>query len=111
VSIRRWRVSREAQASFLFRRIVLCSPEAKSKRDYLAQGFRRELIACFVRFREMACSRDWMSPPTDAASESPKEEFILDASGHEKPAGPIHLVLTLRGRHNRYLPLERKPDA
>jgi len=47
--------------------------------------------------------RDWMSPPTDAASESPKEEFILDASGHETRRA-IHLVLTLRdGTTGTYL--------
>src|SRR6266446_10985063 len=40
---------------------------------------------------------------SDAASESPKEEFILDASGHETRRA-IHLVLTLRdGTTGTYL--------
>lgn len=92
--------SREAKLVLSVGSFVLAGGE--SKRDYLAQGFRRELIACFVRFREWHV-RDWMSPPTDAASESPKDEFILDASGHETRRA-IHLVLTLRdGTTGTYL--------
>lgn len=72
------------------------------KRDYLAQGFRRELIACFVRFREWQI-RDWKNPPTDSASESTRDEFILDASGFETRRA-VHLVLTLRdGATGTYL--------
>jgi DNA-binding SARP family transcriptional activator/TolB-like protein len=72
------------------------------KRDYLAQGFRRELIACFVRFREWHI-RDFTSPPADAPLQSPKDEFILDASGFETRKA-LHLVLTLRdGTTGTYL--------
>ncbi|MET3842807.1 BTAD domain-containing putative transcriptional regulator [Bradyrhizobium sp. OAE829] len=73
-----------------------------SKRDYMAQGFRRELIACFVRFREWHI-RDWTSPPTDHVPEGPKDEFILDAGGFETRKA-LHLVLTLRdGTTGTYL--------
>jgi tetratricopeptide (TPR) repeat protein len=73
-----------------------------SKRDYMAQGFRRELIACFVRFREWHI-RDWSIPPTDRVLEGPKDEFILDAGGFETRKA-LHLVLTLRdGATGTYL--------
>jgi DNA-binding SARP family transcriptional activator/TolB-like protein len=92
--------SREAKLVLSVGSFVLSGGE--SKRDYLAQGFRRELIACFVRFREWHV-RDWMSPPTDGAPEGPRDEFILDASGHETRRA-IHLVLTLRdGATGTYL--------
>jgi DNA-binding SARP family transcriptional activator/TolB-like protein len=92
--------SREAKLVLSVGPFVLSGGE--SKRDYLAQGFRRELIACFVRFREWHV-RDWMSPPTDRAAEAPNEEFILDASGYETRRA-IHLVLTLRdGATGTYL--------
>jgi tetratricopeptide (TPR) repeat protein len=72
------------------------------KRDYLAQGFRRELIACFVRFREWHI-RDWTSPPADSPLKGPRDEFILDASGFETRKA-LHLVLTLRdGTTGTYL--------
>ena len=73
-----------------------------SKRDYLAQGFRRELIACFVRFREWHI-RDWTSAPADSPLQGPRDEFILDASGFETRKA-LHLVLTLRdGTTGTYL--------
>lgn len=72
------------------------------KRDYLAQGFRRELIACFVRFREWHI-RDFTSPPAGAPMQRPRDEFILDASGFETRKA-LHLVLTLRdGTTGTYL--------
>ena len=65
-----------------------------STKDYLAQGFRRELIACFVRFREWQV-RERISSPAEEVSKNPGDEFILDASGYETRKA-IHLVLTLR---------------
>jgi len=75
---------------------------AKSTKDHLAQGFRLELIACFVRFREWQV-RDRISSPPDEAPKNPEDEFILDASGYETRKG-IHLVVTLRdGATGTYL--------
>jgi tetratricopeptide (TPR) repeat protein len=72
------------------------------KRDYLAQGFRRELIACFVRFREWQI-RDWTGTPAGYVPEHQSDEFILDASGFETRKA-VHLVLTLRdGANGTYL--------
>ncbi|MBR0797918.1 hypothetical protein JQ615_21245 [Bradyrhizobium jicamae] len=72
------------------------------KRDYLAQGFRRELIACLVRFREWHI-RDWTIALTSQAPEHQADEFILDASGFESRKA-VHLVLTLRdGASGNYL--------
>jgi DNA-binding SARP family transcriptional activator len=74
----------------------------QATRDYLVQGFRRELIACFVRFREWQV-RDRSSSPTDEESQNPQDEFILDASGYETRKA-IHLILTLRdGATGTYL--------
>lgn len=74
----------------------------ETKKDYLAQGFRRELIACFVRFREWQV-RDWSRFPADGKPEAPRDEFILDASGYETRKA-IHFVLTLRdGATGSYL--------
>ena len=72
------------------------------KRDYLAQGFRRELIACFVRFREWQI-RDWTGTPAGSVPEHQSDGFILDASGFETRKA-VHLVLTLRdGTNGTYL--------
>jgi DNA-binding SARP family transcriptional activator/TolB-like protein len=92
--------SREARLILSVGSFVLLGDE--SKKDYLAQGFRRELIACFVRFREWHV-RDWTNFPADPTPEGPRDEFILDASGYETRKS-IHLVLTLRdGSTGSYL--------
>jgi DNA-binding SARP family transcriptional activator len=62
------------------------------KKDYLAQGFRRELIGCLVRFREWVV-RDWETAQGNGDTGS--DEFVLDASGYETPDA-LHFVLTLR---------------
>ncbi|MCC8939741.1 hypothetical protein H8A99_25550 [Bradyrhizobium sp. Arg68] len=72
------------------------------KRDYLAQGFRRELIACLVRFREWHI-RDWAGAPASPTPSTQADEFVLDASGFESRKA-VHLVLTLRdGINGTYL--------
>ncbi|MBV8068959.1 MAG: hypothetical protein JO270_03575 [Acidobacteriaceae bacterium] len=77
-------------------------PGGQSTRDYLAQGFRSELIACFVRFREWQV-RDRVACPSDEVPQNPGDEFVLDASGYETRKA-LHLVLTLRdGATGTYL--------
>lgn len=66
----------------------------RAAKDYQAQGFRRELIACFVRFREWQV-RDQANSPNQLMPRNPGDEFILDASGYEDRKA-VHLVLTLR---------------
>jgi DNA-binding SARP family transcriptional activator/TolB-like protein len=74
----------------------------QSQKDYLVQGFRRELIACFVRFREWQVRDRNISPPDDAPRH-PGDEYILDASGYETRKA-VDLVLTLRdGATGTYL--------
>jgi len=74
----------------------------QSARDYLVQGFRRELIACFVRFREWQV-RDRAISTQDHAPKHPGDEYILDASGYETRRA-VELVLTLRdGASGTYL--------
>lgn len=66
----------------------------QSEKDYIVQGFRRELIACFVRFREWQV-RDRAASVSGDTPKGVGEELILDASGYESRKG-IDLVLTLR---------------
>ncbi len=74
----------------------------RSEKDYLVQGFRRELISCFVRFREWQV-RDRTNSPPDQAPRHPGDEYILDASGYETRKA-VDLVLTLRdGATGTYL--------
>lgn len=74
---------------------------------YLAQGFRRELMACLVRFREWVV-RD--EPIVCAGTAPPGRsigEFIIDASAFETP-NSLRLVLMLRDANkNEYLWSER----
>ena len=73
-----------------------------TEKDYLVQGFRRELIACFVRFREWQV-RDWTDSTNEQAPKSPRDELVLDASGYETRKA-LHLVLTLKdGAAGTYL--------
>jgi DNA-binding SARP family transcriptional activator/TolB-like protein len=74
----------------------------RSEKDYLVQGFRRELIACFVRFREWQV-RERSISTQDHAPGHPGDEYILDASGYETRRA-VDLVLTLRdGASGTYL--------
>ncbi|MGB8399325.1 BTAD domain-containing putative transcriptional regulator [Bradyrhizobium sp.] len=100
LNVDRQLAAREARLILSVGQFVLSGSDPKQ--DYLAQGFRRELIACFVRFREWHI-RDWTNPPADRALEGSKDEFILDASGFETRKA-LHLVLTLRdGTTGTYL--------
>lgn len=60
---------------------------------YLVHGFRRELIANLVRFREWLI-RDLPVQP-NAQHHYADDELILDAGGHQTDGG-VRLVLTLR---------------
>ena len=68
---------------------------AREDQRYLVQGFRRELIACLVRFREwLVC--DQASMPGDAPStDGPVSEFVIEASAFQDKDG-LRLVLMLK---------------
>ena len=68
------------------------------QKDYLAQGFRQELIGCLVRFREWLV-RDWTQESAPGVAAAAIDEFVLDASGYESPRA-LHFVLTLRDNIN-----------
>jgi DNA-binding SARP family transcriptional activator len=74
---------------------------------YLVQGFRRELIASLVRFREWVV-RDQGHVPAGALPSSPNlGEYIIDASATAS-GGSLRLVLMLRDAEtNDYLWSER----
>ena len=76
---------------------------------HVVQGFRRELIACLVRFREWRV-RDQPGPMSTSSNER-TDEYVLEASAYQTE-GAIRLVLTLRECvTNIYLWSERQKIA
>ncbi len=67
-----------------------------SDRCYLAHGFRRELIANLVRFREWSV-RDSGPAQADGAASGGTHEYLLEASALQG-SGDMRLVVTLRSR-------------
>src|SRR5689334_7848035 len=61
---------------------------------HLVQGFRRELIACLVRFREWAV-RDMAAAPRAPAEQTKAAEYVIEADAFGAGDG-LRLVLTLR---------------
>ena len=86
---------------------VVSMRRASARPRYLVQGFRLELTACLVRFREWIV-RD--EPIVDAGRVPDRRgigEFIIDASAFET-SNALRLVLMLRDAHkNEYLWSER----
>jgi TolB-like protein len=79
----------------------------KPRRRYLVEGFRRELIACLVRFREWVVRDVTLSAaaPTQTADGA---EYMVEASALEADEGALRLVITLRDRAaNTFLWSER----
>ena len=62
-----------------------------TSQGYILQGFRRELIACLVRFREWVVREQGSPPTTDRAF----EEVVLEADGLQED-GSLRLSLTLK---------------
>lgn len=71
-------------------------------KEHLAQGFRRELIGCLVRFREWQV-RDSDDGISESDRRTFENEFVLEASGHET-RNALQFVLTLQdGATGAYL--------
>lgn len=64
-------------------------------RRHLVQGFRRELMACLVRFREWLVRDLTILPRGQRAIQQMPGEYVIDASVHEDD-GLLRLVLMLR---------------
>jgi DNA-binding SARP family transcriptional activator/TolB-like protein len=62
---------------------------------YLVDGFRRELIACLIRFREWVV-RDATLSAAAPASGTDNAEYIVEASAFEAGGDALRLVITLR---------------
>jgi TolB-like protein len=74
---------------------------------YLVDGFRRELIACLIRFREWVV-RDVTLSAAAPASVADNAEYIVEASAFETGSDALRLVITLRDlATNLYLWSER----
>lgn len=79
----------------------------RDEHRYLVQGFRRELIACLVRFREWIVRDHGALAAGERASVTRLGEYIVDASAFESGKG-LRLLIMLRDAHtNDYLWSER----
>ena len=79
----------------------------REQHRYLVQGFRRELIASLVRFREWVVRDQGHVPAGALPSSTNLGEYIIDASA-TKSGGSLRLVLMLRDAEtNDYLWSER----
>jgi DNA-binding SARP family transcriptional activator/TolB-like protein len=67
---------------------------ARPEQNYLVQGFRRELTACLVRFREWVV-RNRMSALGAGALDDTEADFVIEASAFQVADG-VRLVLMLR---------------
>jgi TolB-like protein len=68
---------------------------AREDQRYLVHGFRRELIACLVRFREwLVCDQATM-PGDVPSTDGPTSEFVIEASAFQEEDG-LRLVLMLK---------------
>ncbi len=67
----------------------------RAELQYLVQGFRRELIACLVRFREWAVRETGKSNGQRPPKVAVKAEYVIDGSAMEGP-GSLRFVLMLR---------------
>ena len=79
----------------------------REERRYLVEGFRRELIACLVRFREWLVFDQTSTPNGSLAAAHSAAEFVIEASAFQVADG-VRLVLMLReAATNAYLWSER----
>jgi DNA-binding SARP family transcriptional activator/TolB-like protein len=62
---------------------------------HLVEGFRRELIACLIRFREWVVRDAALSAATPALG-AESAEYIVEASAFETGSDAVRLVITLR---------------
>jgi TolB-like protein len=79
----------------------------RPEQRYLVQGFRRELIACLVRFREWLVRDQQSNVSGFPSSAGASGEFVVEASAFQVADG-VRLVLMLReGATDVYLWSER----
>ena len=79
----------------------------REQNRYLVQGFRRELIACLVRFREWVVRDQGHVAAGATPSNTGAGEYVIDASAFESDE-TVRLVLMLRNAEtNDYLWSER----
>jgi DNA-binding SARP family transcriptional activator len=69
-----------------------------SKEDsrYLVQGFRRELIACLIRFREWVVRDGFPAPAGATFSGADGAEYLIEASAIATGDSTLRLIITLR---------------
>lgn len=97
--------SRPAGVKLLLSLGLFDAAAVASEQRYLVDQFRRELIACLVRFREWIV-QDRPGPPANVARHG-DDEFVLDG-GASQADGGLRLVLNLRdAKSNAYLWSER----
>ena len=63
---------------------------------YLLQGFRRELIACLVRFREWVVRDGFVAPAAATFSGPDGAEYLIEASATATGDSTLRLIITLR---------------
>lgn len=68
----------------------------KEDSRYLLQGFRRELIACFIRFREWVVRDGFLAPAGATFSGTDGAEYLIEASAIATGDSTLRLIITLR---------------
>jgi DNA-binding SARP family transcriptional activator len=68
----------------------------KEDSRYLLQGFRRELIACLVRFREWVVRDGFVAPAGATFSGTDGAEYLIEASAIATGDTTLRLIITLR---------------
>ena len=68
----------------------------KEESRYLLHGFRRELIACLVRFREWVVRDGVLAPAGATAAAADRAEYLIEASATATDDSSLRLIITLR---------------
>ena len=68
----------------------------KAESRYLLHGFRRELIACLVRFREWVVRDGVLAPAGATAAAADRAEYLIEASATATDDSSLRLIITLR---------------
>ena len=68
----------------------------KEDSRYLLQGFRRELIACLVRFREWVVRDGFLAPARATFSGTDGAEYLIEANATAAGDSTLRLTITLR---------------
>ena len=68
----------------------------KEDSRYLLQGFRRELIACLIRFREWVVRDGFLAPAGATFAGADGAEYLIEASAIATGDSTLRLIITLR---------------